>query len=801
MNKTTNQYINQLNLDPKRETAVRKLVEGAGGVSDSTPLVENLAGNELIPIKQDGENKAVRADELIKGGKEIFIITSDMFEQTATTIEIQATLTFTDDGWADFIDAVEANKIIALDFKVGGLLLNTASPMGIRPTGFIVFNSLISFGASGFQGFISFPSQGFESPAIYVIIFKNKNVYNSVLNTPSEVYYLDVNNYSTAEDFTQLQTAINNGNVIIVNNLPVMPFNNATVYNVYNVSDTSITLMCVSSRPGLTNGTETNITYDTILITFTSTGGKSHDTCSIAFDKIGDGTKFLANDGSYKEVSTPKLFKLNTIYDNLFYDLKSCITNEKLIYIAYDDMTVMPASAMYNSMDSQIYLRWIKASQIGYRICEFTVYTGTTRITESVNEFTLLNTGDGTKYLSNDGSYKEMSGNIYIFNYKNSLTSDEYDEIVSAYNNNKTVIISKDEYDLYGYGYVDFTARYIANNFYFQNDTYYITYYERDTIYAKLAISNIADEDGNYIVTFNRIAQLNDIFKLDLDSEITTDIYNQLSLYCGTENNSEYSKTRSKSLLILTNTPIDKVVDESYPNKQVSIPANIYISGTQCYINYNYDNYVVNIHIYLADSNGNPSNVGTITVNKTITKLNLAPYIWGGTTSEVIFNELKEAIEGNRRITYNNLDCKAKISSFGYINLEVEESIYYEDSTFEGYYIVEYNIYSDFIEKRLINPKFLIEYNSNILYQAQYYKGNVLKNTSFTFGVEDYARPANGKISEYQGEFSFGDTVYTVTFPDTVKWSTDSVLEYKANYTYQFRIVNGLGVMKEFANS
>lgn len=64
MNKTTNQYINQLNLDSKREAAVRKLVEGAGGVSDSTPLVENLVGNELIPIKQDGENKAVSVEQI-----------------------------------------------------------------------------------------------------------------------------------------------------------------------------------------------------------------------------------------------------------------------------------------------------------------------------------------------------------------------------------------------------------------------------------------------------------------------------------------------------------------------------------------------------------------------------------------------------------------------------------------------------------------------------------------------------------------------------------------------------------------
>ena len=44
-------------------------------LNDSTPLVQNLAGDELIPIKQNGENKAVSAADLVKGAKELFIIT------------------------------------------------------------------------------------------------------------------------------------------------------------------------------------------------------------------------------------------------------------------------------------------------------------------------------------------------------------------------------------------------------------------------------------------------------------------------------------------------------------------------------------------------------------------------------------------------------------------------------------------------------------------------------------------------------------------------------------------------------
>jgi hypothetical protein len=53
----------------------------------------------------------------------------------------------------------------------------------------------------------------------------------------------------------------------------------------------------------------------------------------------------------------------------------------------------------------------------------------------------------------------------------------------------------------------------------------------------------------------------------------------------------------------------------------------------------------------------------------------------------------------------------------------------------------------------------------------------------------------------FEGEFSFGNSVYNITFNKNIKWSTDSVLEYKPNHTYQYRILNSLGVMKEFANA
>lgn len=63
MNKTINNYINQLKLDPKKEAAVRKLIESVE-VSDSTPVVNSLDGDELILVKQNDENKAVAVETI-----------------------------------------------------------------------------------------------------------------------------------------------------------------------------------------------------------------------------------------------------------------------------------------------------------------------------------------------------------------------------------------------------------------------------------------------------------------------------------------------------------------------------------------------------------------------------------------------------------------------------------------------------------------------------------------------------------------------------------------------------------------
>lgn len=54
--------------------------------------------------------------------------------------------------------------------------------------------------------------------------------------------------------------------------------------------------------------------------------------------------------------------------------------------------------------------------------------------------------------------------------------------------------------------------------------------------------------------------------------------------------------------------------------------------------------------------------------------------------------------------------------------------------------------------------------------------------------------------TEFTGEFSFGEEVFKIIFPETVKFSTSTSIDYKPNHTYQYSILNGKGLIVEFAN-
>lgn len=173
------------------------------------------------------------------------------------------------------------------------------------------------------------------------------------------------------------------------------------------------------------------------------------------------------------------------------------------------------------------------------------------------------------------------------------------------------------------------------------------------------------------------------------------------------------------------------------------------------------------------------------------------PYVWDGTTiSETIFMELLTAIRSNREIILSQLT--------GLLNYKLISSAFMQDTltlTFceivsaPNFLFTIYNITPNSVEFNTTSFYNKRDSNSTRLNTAYYNNlGLLTQDTKFT---------NKGTLSdlEYDGQFHFGDTIYNITFPSGVKWSTDSVLDYKPNHTYQFKIVRGFGVMKEFANA
>ncbi|MGN1060145.1 MAG: hypothetical protein ACI4QN_00280 [Candidatus Coproplasma sp.] len=58
-----------------------------------------------------------------------------------------------------------------------------------------------------------------------------------------------------------------------------------------------------------------------------------------------------------------------------------------------------------------------------------------------------------------------------------------------------------------------------------------------------------------------------------------------------------------------------------------------------------------------------------------------------------------------------------------------------------------------------------------------------------------FSEPVQGKENEYKGQFVVGSTIPTVLFPDTVKWVGDEFPALEENKTYQFSVLNNVGVI------
>jgi hypothetical protein len=130
----------------------------------------------------------------------------------------------------------------------------------------------------------------------------NNMLKNITAQNTSDVYKLQVF-YYTADQFEELSTALNVGKVVILND--------AFLGINYSVSNDTITIISL-----LLDSTDTKANIEVGTFEFKKDGTYNLKSCNIPFTAEGKGTKFLSDDGTYKEITSGESYDLATQTSN-----------------------------------------------------------------------------------------------------------------------------------------------------------------------------------------------------------------------------------------------------------------------------------------------------------------------------------------------------------------------------------------------------------------------------------------------------------------------------------------------------
>lgn len=208
-------------------------------------------------------------------------------------------------------------------------------------------------------------------------------------------------------------------------------------------------------------------------------------TGTFTLDSLGDGTKFLSDDGKYKEISIDK--EIETIYitftfstsggayfakcpSDTYSKVANAVNNKKGIIINFEDpysginsYNLFAQSIQERTENGQIYYDLYTISQLPTSITKenglqllLKVITitpnsvvfiddleGLDRMLEA--DITLLNKGNGAKFLSDDGTYKEIESSVspIIIDSEDDkvYTREEIHSIIEAYSKGTPIFI------------------------------------------------------------------------------------------------------------------------------------------------------------------------------------------------------------------------------------------------------------------------------------------------------------------------------------------------------------------------
>lgn len=175
--------------------------------------------------------------------------------------------------------------------------------------------------------------------------------------------------------------------------------------------------------------------------------------------KDGDGTKFLSDDGTYKEAGDKTNVLILSLENDLANGEKDSPIAAEVSASLVDAITTGKACVIKSAnsdilvnlqqIGSNVTIIMEQISRVGQTFVavntSITVNTSTNVIADYQTGAIVLETeGDGSKFLSNDGTYKEIaSSNQYldmsIFTGESgTLSEEDYQKVVNAYNNKVT---------------------------------------------------------------------------------------------------------------------------------------------------------------------------------------------------------------------------------------------------------------------------------------------------------------------------------------------------------------------------
>jgi hypothetical protein len=384
-----------------------------------------------------------------KDSKEVFIITPDMFEEASSTTG--DSITFTQDAWYEFKEAVKSHKIIGINKEIFSLS-SGAAPLSMGTPESYVISTYVSH-TNYYSFLISFELTSFETTDIerYEMVITNRSC-RFIKNILADGHFIidetmltasitdePISSFELTDEYKNvLKRAISLNKVIGISNslLHHLIQSIATTNNV-NARGMLFTGFSIINLTETIDSTFVGHVYYGfigILLKIICLDGVITVEKETMLLGSGDGTKFLADDGSYKEVNTQPFFDLGYLE---FDSNSGVITDEEFInkykdYISKNDLNLRCVFSFTKDHANYKVILHHEFYPVVYRAAYFTgIATADTEPGKTCNIHIEIGESNPITY-----TIIELANSVTVDLTDSSITEEKYNEMYAAINNN-----------------------------------------------------------------------------------------------------------------------------------------------------------------------------------------------------------------------------------------------------------------------------------------------------------------------------------------------------------------------------